>query len=546
MAPEVVDFSFRERPGFWRRLEDEEFDLLIIGGGVNGAGVARDAASRGMKVAVLERSDFASGTSSRSSKLVHGGIRYLENLEFGLVFEALSERQLLFEMAPHLTHPLRFLLPLYEGGRVGMGKMGLGMWLYDALSLFQAPKLHERLSRDQSLSRVPSLRSKELLGAYEYSDAYMDDDRLVHETLRAAVRLGAVALNYCAALRIETKNSKGFFCVTAKDEQSGLSTQIRARHVVSTVGPWTDELREQMLGQKDKVLRPTKGVHLTFSRERFPISRAVVMAAEERIVFAIPRHEMVIVGTTDTDFPLSPAGVRAEKADVDYLLAVLRQYFPGAQLGSEDVIATYAGVRPLVRDSSASEGKTSREHEIWTDESGVTFVAGGKYTTYRRIAEQAVQECLRHFSIDDQNRFLLADNRRPLNPWIDEEGYGSRFRLVDELSGRLSWSRANVQMWVDRHGDEALNVVRRLGVNWSYWEMEAIHAIQSTMCLNLLDFVTRRTPLFLSAADHGESQLEAVARVFAESLGWDASMCQEQVAAVRKHCEYELHWRKLT
>ena len=215
-------------------MSNQTFDLLIIGGGINGAGVARDAALRGLSVALVEASDFASGTSSRSSKLIHGGIRYLENFEFKLVFEALSERKRLFAIAPHLVHPLRFMIPLYRGGRVGMFKMGLGMWLYDALSLFRAPQMHERLSAKESLQRMPSLQSKDLLGAYVYSDAYMDDDRLVYETLRSAADSGAIAANYVKALGTQLGSDQKISGVLCRDEKTQRDFVIKAQQTQST------------------------------------------------------------------------------------------------------------------------------------------------------------------------------------------------------------------------------------------------------------------------------------------------------------------------
>ena len=412
----MKNFSFDSRQKYWNDLGQSEFVLVIIGGGINGAGVARDASSRGMKVVVVEAHDFASGSSSRSSKLIHGGIRYLENMEFKLVFEALNERTKLFQIAPHLVHPLRFMIPLYEDSRVGMFKMGLGMWLYDALSLFQAPEMHERLSADQSFERMPLLEKNHLKGSYVYSDAYTDDDRLVHETLRSAHEMGAIALNYVKAIKANFDSSGRIQSVVVQDTLTGKEKSIRAKHVVGSVGPWTDLLGEDFFPQWKKVLRPTKGIHITVSRERLPLSSAVVMAAEksDRIVFGIPRHEMVILGTTDTDFNQNPGEVVSTAEDVKYLLGVVHQYFPGANLKAEDIMATYAGVRPLVNDGSSVEGKVSREHTIWTlEDRHMTFVAGGKYTTYRLMAQEVVDKVLkmflakRHIGDDGFVRFLI-------------------------------------------------------------------------------------------------------------------------------------------
>ncbi|MGE4133951.1 MAG: glycerol-3-phosphate dehydrogenase/oxidase, partial [Bdellovibrionales bacterium] len=406
-----------DRQSALSRMKSEEFDLAIIGGGITGAGVAREAAGRGLKVALVEACDFASGTSSRSSKLIHGGIRYLENYEFGLVFEALSERQLLFETACHLVHPLRFLIPVYKSGRVPAWKLGLGMMAYDALSLFEAPELHQYHSSDELHLEYPELRREDLVGGFSYSDAYMDDDRLVHETMRSAHAWGAQVANYvrAKALRLDNGKAKALIC---RDEATGSEFELRARHLVASVGPWTDRVGGLLFGKWKPTLRPSKGVHLTFSRARFPLKTAIVMAAEKRIVFAIPRHEMVIVGTTDTDYSQDPSEVRADRQDVQYLIEVTNRYFPGLDIRPTDILACYAGVRPLVDDGSSTESKTSREHAIWTEPHGVTFVSGGKYTTYRKMAEDVVHEVLKSFTRSERARFAQSRSKEPLNPRV--------------------------------------------------------------------------------------------------------------------------------
>ncbi|MBO9668393.1 MAG: glycerol-3-phosphate dehydrogenase/oxidase, partial [Bdellovibrio sp.] len=415
----MKNFSFVNRIQNISKLKNQEFDLVIIGGGINGAGVARDASARGMRVALVETNDFASGTSSKSSKLIHGGIRYLENLDFKLVFEALNERTKLFEMAPHLVHPLRFMIPLYQESRVGMNKMGLGMWLYDALALFQAPEMHERLNAAESLERMPALRSEHLLGSYVYSDAYMDDDRLVLETLRSANEMGAVCVNYVKATGAQFGEDGKVNAITCEDQFSKEKFTVHAKHVISSVGPWTDQVGQNLLKDWKKILRPTKGIHLTLPKHRLPLSSAVVMGAEKenRIVFGIPRHEMIIIGTTDTDYKESPENVGVTPDDVKYLLEITDHYFPGAKLTAHDIIASYAGVRPLVNDGSSSEGKTSREHTIISDPRGVTFVAGGKYTTYRLMCQQTVSKALEHFDLEDRVRFAKKDTSVPLNTY---------------------------------------------------------------------------------------------------------------------------------
>ena len=553
MEEKSFSLSTEHRAPMITAMAGETFDLVIIGGGITGAGIARDAASRGMRVALVEARDFAFGTSSRSSKLIHGGIRYLENMEFGLVFEALSERRLLFEMAPHLVHPLRFVLPLYKGGRVGMFKMGLGMWLYDALSMFEAPELHERLSPDESLERLPQLKRRDLLGSYVYSDAYMDDDRLVIETLRSAVHLGALCANYVSADSAHLVDGK-VRAIGCTDKITGKSFSIRGKHFISTVGPWTDVVAPKLVGEWKKILRPSKGVHLTFDRKRLPLSQAVVMAAdkEKRIVFGIPRHEMIIIGTTDTDYKGDPAEVGTTPEDVSYLLKVAGEYFPGAKLTADDIVSTYAGVRPLVDDGSATESKTSREHTIMVDPRNVTFVAGGKYTTYRRMAEDSVKEALGTFSLEDQVRFSRSDTKRALNAKATPEKMESSLMAAEEWAAAFKLSPNVVEEMIGRHGAEAYDILDDVcrgreapgdTMDAKLWAMEARFAVRETMCMSLIDFYVRRTPLFLARADHGMAHIGLLSHVFAGNLGWSDSKRQEQAQALRNYIEHELAWR---
>lgn len=539
--------SHRDRSNSIQKMREEEFDLAIIGGGITGAGIARDAASRGMKVALIEANDFASGTSSRSSKLIHGGIRYLENMEFGLVFEALSERQRLFEMAPHLVHPLRFAIPVYQTGRVPAWKMGLGMIAYDALSLYEAPELHEFLDSCELLAQYPLLQANGLTGGFTYSDAYMDDDRLVLETLRSARAFGAEMANYVKAVGAVMDNGRvrGIECTDFEGNQTFVLT---ARQIVSSVGPWTDRVGQTLFKNWKRVMRPSKGVHLTFHKDRFPLHDAVVMGAENRIVFAIPRHEMVIVGTTDTDFSLDPGQVRTETEDVDYLLNVIENYFPGANIKASDIIGCYAGVRPLIDDGSQTESKTSREHMIWTEPHGVTFVAGGKYTTYRNMAEQTVTAVLELMSVEDRVRFGKTQTVQPLNPLVTES------YLERAKTEHRSWAETlyvdpqNTAKLAERHGMEGFHIAeaavaegidRAIAAEW-LWCAEALHAVENTMCMHLTDFYFRRTPLILSRRDHGIPFAKAVAETMGSRLGWNLTRQLEEINALQNQISREL------
>ncbi|MEK2643841.1 glycerol-3-phosphate dehydrogenase/oxidase [Bdellovibrio sp. BCCA] len=541
----MKNFSFANRIQNINKMKTQEFDLVIIGGGINGAGVARDASARGMKVALIEARDFASGTSSKSSKLIHGGIRYLENMEFKLVFEALNERTRLFEMAPHLVHPLRFMIPLYEESRVGMFKMGLGMWLYDALSLFQAPEMHERLNAKESLHRMPAIRSTHLLGSYIYSDAYMDDDRLVHETLRSANEMGALCANYVKATGATFTDGK-ISAIQCEDQISKEKFSIKARHVISSVGPWTDEVGEKLLKDWKKILRPTKGIHLTLPKHRLPLSSAVVMAAEksDRIVFGIPRHEMIIIGTTDTDFKESPENVTTTPEDVKYLLSITDHYFPGAEITAHDVIASYAGVRPLVYDGSSTEGKTSREHTIINDPRGITFVAGGKYTTYRLMCEQTVTKALHDFTFEDRAKFAKTNTAVPLNPYTSVDAFHQAQGLADAWAKETGRPLADIRLLAERYGLEAAEILNKYPENYSYWQLEAAQAIDMTMCLHMSDFYARRVPLFLADRNHGVKFMDEIGAVFQEKLGWNEARLKEEKHLLTEYMAHEVEWKK--
>jgi glycerol-3-phosphate dehydrogenase len=540
--------SVHDRPKMLEQLETEVFDLVIIGGGITGAGAARDAASRGLRVALIEAKDFAIGTSSRSSKLVHGGIRYLENYEFHLVFEALSERQLLFELAPHLVHPLRFVLPVYEGYRFGMGMMGLGMWAYDALSMFEAPELHERLSPEETRERLPSLKPGGLKGSYVYSDAYMDDDRLVLETLRSAVSQGALAVNRMKAVEAIFNSQGRVEGVIAQDVKTSRRYSIRGRHVVSTVGVWTDQVATDLLKTWKPILRPSKGVHLTFPRSRFDLKDAVVMSEDKRIVFGIPRHEMFIVGTTDTDFKGDAYDVSVTPEDVRYLLGVTEEYFPGAKISARDIMASYAGVRPLVDDGSATESKTSREHVILADPRGITFIAGGKYTTYRHMAEQTVDAALGQMQLEDQVKFGRSRTTEALNPLATVDNLATARARVDEWATHFQISHHVAETLADRHALEAealwgLDPGPAFSADERLWTMEALHAIRETMCDSLVDFYFRRVPLALSRTDHGLPLIGRISRAFQEELNWSDTERSSQTRQLQEQIQREFAWR---
>jgi glycerol-3-phosphate dehydrogenase len=366
-------------------LAGRVLDLLVAGGGIVGAGVARDAAMRGLGVGLVERNDFASGTSSRSSRLLHGGLRYLAQGRLGLVREASLEKRILHQIAPHLAQPLPFIFPSYRGSGWPLWQLRLGVRIYDLLCGGRNFGKSRGLDRAEAAVVVPGLRREGLTGAVRYYDALTNDARLVLDTLKSAARHDAAALNYCA-LR-EANREAGLWRCVVEDRLTGKALAVRSRTIVNATGPWA----EGFLRSRVK-LRLTKGVHIVIERRRLPVPEAVVVTEGKRILFVIPWGERVIIGTTDTDYHGTPADVQAESDDVAYLLQTVNEFFPEAALAEDNLVAAWAGVRPLIANPNGSPSEISRSHEIRQPEPGWWDVAGGKLTTYRLMAQQTVDQ----------------------------------------------------------------------------------------------------------------------------------------------------------
>ena len=367
------------------RLAQSPVDLLVIGGGIVGSGIARDAAMRGLKTMLIEQHDFAFGTSSRSSRLLHGGIRYLAQGRIGLVREASVEKRIIHNIAPHLAEPLAFVFPTYPGTDWPLWQMRIGVKFYDLLCGGKNLGKSSGLSKTETLRAVPQLKPDGLTGAVRYYDGFTNDARLVIDTLRSAAARGAAALNYCQ-FKNAARADNGWNC-ECLDLLTGLSHVVRAKVVVNATGPWAPGVQHSCVK-----LRLTKGVHLVVPRSRLPATDAVVLTAGKRILFVIPWGERIILGTTDTDYSGSLDNVRTEPEDVDYILGIVGEFFPTARISVSDVISTWAGLRPLIAGGRGSASDISRAHEIRNPEPGWWDVAGGKLTTYRLIAEQTVDE----------------------------------------------------------------------------------------------------------------------------------------------------------
>ncbi|MBI4787500.1 MAG: glycerol-3-phosphate dehydrogenase/oxidase [Chloroflexi bacterium] len=527
----AIDFSAKTRLANLAKSKDEWFDILVVGGGITGAGIARDAALRGYKVALVDKGDFASGASSKSSKLVHGGIRYLELFEFGLVFEASRERRILWEIAPDLVRPLPFLFPVYRDARWPAWMIDMGLWMYDGLSLFRNFKRHRMYSNAQISRVMRGFDTRNTAGGAHYYDAQVDDARLTLESIRAAHRHGAVVANY-AQVDALLKDQGRVVGVQGHDVLCGQRFQLHARVVVNATGPWTDSLTQLDDPHSPRRLRPTKGVHILVPRDKVGGESAVTFPAQSdgRLMFVIPWAQFSIVGTTDTDFQGDYDRVYANAADVDYVIAAVNHAFPQSAIQKSDVISAYAGLRPLVLQEGKSATKTSREHEIWTTESGLLNIAGGKLTTYRAMAQELVDAAAKIL----REGFDIAPARTCLTARTGLiEGYGavSPDGLSDEVITHLRHVHGpqygRVLQVANRDPRLKLPIIEGLPYIWA----EIPYAIENEMALTVADVLSRRTHILTEATDNGLGAAPEVAARLGESLDWDKSKIEQELRA---------------
>ena len=530
--------SFVPRGERLAALEGRIFDVAVIGGGITGAAVARDAAARGLSVALLEREDWAAGTSWRSTKLVHGGLRYLETGRVHLVFESLAERALLMEAAPHLVVPAEFLFPGYSGRGRPPWQVALGLTAYDLLAFGRAPSRHRRLSRDQVLRRERLLDSPELISGAVYPDGRTDDARLTLENVLDAVSLGAVAATHLDVDGLLRGPGGRVAGARARDRDSGRPIGVRARVVVNAGGPWGDQVRRLEEEGAPQLLRLSRGTHLVVPASRLRLSEIVAFPlADGRLLFALPDGAVTILGTTDTDFTGSPDEVDADRGDVDYLLAAARQTFPGAALSPGDVTATFAGLRPLVRQPGRSLTETSREEAILVSDGGLVTVTGGKLTTHRRMAEKAIDRAARLLArqgvavsacATKGRRFPGAPGRNLDRAQADTH-LGSRYgRRSSQVQALLAENPALGEPLVDGLPDT---------------EAEIVFASRCEDARSLSDALIRRTHLFWQAPRQGLECAERAAALMARELGWNAASVARQLDAYAAEVERSRKFR---
>jgi glycerol-3-phosphate dehydrogenase len=547
------------RAAMWKRLsESDGVDLLVIGGGIVGCGVARDAARRGLSVAVVEMNDIASGTSSRSSKLVHGGLRYLEQYEFGLVFESVSERRILMDLAPHLVNPLGFLFPVYQGSRHNLLMIRAGMWLYDGLSMFRSPKRHRQLDRSEVEREEPALEADGLKGAPLYYDCSTDDARLTLENAIDAAKHGAVITTYAKAeaFTIENGRVRG---ATIRNLIDGGTVKVRARAVLNATGPWTDATLALDGTKRAPMLRPTKGVHIVVDHARLPVKHAIVCYHPDdgRVLFAIPWGDRTYVGTTDTDYDGHLDDLAATHDDVRYLLRATTAYFPKQNVSEADVISTWSGLRPLIAEAGVSESQVSREHHVAVGADGLITIAGGKLTTYRRMAAEIVDTAVRVLEMTGELKRELTPSRTDKDPLPGGEGWpedDDHEKVAARVKAACpAWDDATALAMASNYGMRAIGMAERAAKDASAAArlvegraerfVQVDHACDEEMATTLIDVLLRRTQLFLRDRDQGLGAAKAVASRMQARLGWSDARVASEIAAYEAEVARSRRWR---
>jgi glycerol-3-phosphate dehydrogenase len=548
----MLDPAAFDRSRAVARLGEAPFDLVVVGGGITGAGVALDAAARGLRTALVEKDDFASGTSSKSSKMVHGGLRYLQNGDVRLVYEALAERQRLRRNAPHLVRTLPFLLPMFsKDGLIPKElarAMGSIMWMYDLTGGARIGKLHQRVNREEALAHMPTLRADRLASGYLYYDARADDARLTLTLLRTAVLdHGATAVNRCPVVGIEKDaDGRARAVVVAPDGPDGDHLTVETGAVVNATGVWADELDALDDPAHRPSIRPARGVHLTVPSEKVRCDIAVVLPVpkDKRSMFVVPWGDLTYIGTTDTDDDSPLDDPQCTDADVDYLLGALNTWIT-EPVTRDDVVGTWAGLRPLVKADDSRTADLSRRHRVQTSASGVVTVIGGKLTTYRLMAADAVD------AVQKGGR-----ERGDVVPHVARRSPTARLRLrgaagfeAASAATVLGLSAAQVGHLADRYGGEAPTLFAMVeaepalaGVlveGLPYLRVEALYAVRYEMATTLADVLDRRTRSRLLGRDASGAAAAAVADLIGDEIGWSAARRADEVAAYRASLDAE-------
>lgn len=544
-------FSIFDRPGIIHDLITINYDLLVIGGGITGAGIALDAAARGLKTALIEKDDFAFGTSSRSTKLIHGGLRYLKQLEFGLVKEVGSERAVVHRLAPHLVIPEKMLLPLSEKKGLGYWLTSIGLKLYDWLAGVKEEDRRRMLTKQQTLRYEPLLRKDDVKGGAIYAEYRTDDARLTIEIVKAAAAQGANMLSYCKAN--EFLYDHGVIAgVKASDQLSGNEYQIKAKVVVNATGPWVDELRDINKSKEGKYLHLTKGVHIVVPHERFPVKQAIYFNVDDgRMIFAIPRGRITYIGTTDTFYEGDKDNVVATRQDAEYLVAAVNTSFPSVNLNVADIESSWAGLRPLIHEEGKSASELSRKDEIFESQSGLISIAGGKLTGYRKMAERVVNLVIKkHFPDKLLSECRTHELRLTSNPF---NSLSEVLKFRQSLAQKLKQHHLPVHIpdyLIENYGQQIVVILDQWtdrdpneNPELSLLKAELAFCVRYEMVCTLLDFLVRRTGLIhfdINKVIRWRSEIVQAAR---KIYNWDEARLKREVNALDTLLEAITHFR---
>jgi glycerol-3-phosphate dehydrogenase len=535
----MMAFSSNNREEFFAKMEHEQFDLLIIGGGITGAGIALDAVSRGLKVALIEKNDFASGTSSRSTKLIHGGLRYLKQLDIKLVTQVGKERAVVYRNAPHLTSPVWMLLPIIKKGTYGKLMTSIGLKLYDFLAKVKKSERRKMLSKSKTLRKEPLLRDDILLGSGFYVEYVTDDARLTMEVLKEAVNRGAIAVNYVAAERFLYDNGT-IVGVEAKDEMNDVTRNIYAKKVVNASGPWVDDLREKDRSKTGKHLLITKGIHIVVPQEKFPLKQAVYFDNEDgRMIFAIPKKGKTYIGTTDTTYEGDLARPIATNQECHYLLKAITYMFPTIRLSQDDIESSWAGLRPLIHEHGKSPSEISRKDEIFLSPSGLISIAGGKLTGYRKMAEKVVNIVCAQLKMkrkcQTENITLSGGKMTSMDSFTEE-------MLKKDFSVGLT--KKDMKLLINRYGSNVEKVIAKVNLVNAYHEkstvplyllLSLLYSMEDEMAVTPSDFFIRRTGDLYFHRKEVEEQMEAVATIMANYGNWSEERLNFELMELKNH-----------
>ncbi len=546
LATTTMRLGPRERADAWKALGERELDVLVVGGGVTGAGTALDAATRGLRTGLVEARDYASGTSSRSSKLFHGGLRYLEQLNFGLVAEALRERELMLtRIAPHLVRPVPFLYPLSHRGWE-RPYVAAGLALYDSMGGARSVPRQKHLSRGGALRRFPGLRRDALVGAVQYYDAQADDARHTLTVARTAFHYGAHVRSSTEVIELVREADRVVGAVV-RDVETGATQRIRSKVVVNATGVWTDDLQGMSGGRGRFRVRASKGVHIVVPRDRIAGEVGLILRTSRSVLFVIPWGQHWIVGTTDTDWQFDLAHPAATSRDLDFILDTVNEVL-AVPLTRDDIVGVYAGLRPLLAGENEDTSQLSREHAVARPQPGLISIAGGKYTTYRVMAADAVD--------------AAAVDIGPVRPSVTEhvplvgaEGYAAMVNLAPEIGRETGLPPWRIEHLLGRYGsllgevlslaDSDPSLLEPVGAAQEYLRAELRYGATHEGALHLDDLLARRTRMSIETRHRGVDAAGEVAGLVADVLGWDEGAAQAEVAGYIARVEAERHSQDL-